>query len=485
MIRATMVIGLAVVLLGRLVFVFHPFTSDGDVFIYMGKLVSDGGSVGRDMIDNKFPTVGLMTSILWRALGTNWPAYVLLQTALVLAAIWQLYRTLRNGIGKSVAIPVTFYSLVYLNLNFAVDGGFRLESLQVAFAILAASAAISSLRTDDLRDAFLVGLAAGMAAMFKPSGLAVLAAWGLTILLQRTKPAKMLAFSLSALIGLAIPLTASLIYFASAGLLSQILPIFRQVADYASHSRWDAWDAAKWGMVLLVAGLPLLIRFLAPAKSSEAKAETYPRSILFFAMIWLLIEAAGILVQGRMYPYHFLPILAPAALLFGLIPRTNRPTPLLIALTPAIALSSLGVFLSLQSAQSPWAQTPVSEYLAIHATRRDAVWMDYMPRVLIETGLKPGSRYTSVFLWANDDDAPQRICREILGDFQSRRPRFIVLPTDLDGYAQWYVSNLRDLSLSPTRRANFLTAWSDLSDWVRMHYKPAAQVSHQTVYESK
>ncbi len=79
-------------LVGRLSYLLHPFDSDGAMFIYMGKLVTEGGRVGYELIDNKFPTVGLMTSGCWKIFGDNWPSYVFLQMALSLAAACLLLR---------------------------------------------------------------------------------------------------------------------------------------------------------------------------------------------------------------------------------------------------------------------------------------------------------------------------------------------------------------------------------------------------------
>ena len=53
------------------------------MFIYMGKTVAHGGRVGIDIIDNKFPTVGLMISVPWKIFGSYWPGYVALQTTLM------------------------------------------------------------------------------------------------------------------------------------------------------------------------------------------------------------------------------------------------------------------------------------------------------------------------------------------------------------------------------------------------------------------
>ena len=65
-------------LISRLAHFLRPLEGDGPVFIYMGRVVSEGGRWGQDIVDNKFPTVGLMASFCWRLFGAYWPAYVLL-----------------------------------------------------------------------------------------------------------------------------------------------------------------------------------------------------------------------------------------------------------------------------------------------------------------------------------------------------------------------------------------------------------------------
>jgi hypothetical protein len=59
-------------ILGRLCYIVRPFDSDGSMFIYMGRLISEGGRFCHDLVDNKFPSVGLVTSVPWRLLGANW-----------------------------------------------------------------------------------------------------------------------------------------------------------------------------------------------------------------------------------------------------------------------------------------------------------------------------------------------------------------------------------------------------------------------------
>ncbi len=224
-----LVIFAALAFTGRLCEIYRPFSSDAAMFIYMGKLVSEGGRVGVEMIDNKFPTVGLMTSGAWRMFGGNWPAYVLLETGMVALAIVLMARSARRNLGPRTVLPFALFALVYLNFRFAVDGGFQLESIQIFFEMVAAASVLSALMADDARDSFVVGLSAGMAALLKPSGLAVLFAFAIAMMLRRRRMDRLMMHGVCALLGLSIPAGAMLIYLADTDLLSRFPEIQRQI----------------------------------------------------------------------------------------------------------------------------------------------------------------------------------------------------------------------------------------------------------------
>jgi hypothetical protein len=470
-------------LVGRLAYLFHPFDSDAAMFIYMGKLVTEGGRIGYELIDNKFPTVGLMTSGCWRIFGDNWPAYVLLQTALSLSAAFLLARSAKQNINPHAGLASGLFALVYLNFNFAVFGGFQLETLQAFFCILSASAAMYSLCRDDPRDSLLVGLAAGTAALLKPSGLGVLAAFAIATIWQHRRKFRRLTIRAAATAaGLAIPALVALAYLIAADLLRELPTIWRQIARYAAESPWEPWDISKPIIVLVIAGFPMLIRGVVFRRPDHRIAGNVNRSILIFAVIWMILECAGVVAQRRMYAYHFLVLAAPAALLFGLIPRKSAVFPLVAALALPMLLSAYGSILLLHDAHNPMEHLAASEYLTAHASANDAVWQDGMQRLLIETNLKPGARYPMTFLWVNGDDTPLEYCGVILSDFNQRRPRYILLPTRIDWYIQAVSTHIKELGLNPKRQANYVKAWHNLRDYVQAHYHPEVQVGKETIF---
>lgn len=473
-------------LASRLSFLFHPFDSDGAMFIYMGKLVTEGGRIGYELVDNKFPTVGLLTSGCWRIFGDNWTAYVLLQMALSLAAAFLLARAAKQNINRHAGLAAGLFTLVYLNFNFAVFGGFQLETLQAFFCIISASAAMYSLCRDDPRDSALVGLAAGTAALLKPSGLGVLAAFAVaTIWQHRREFGRLTLHAAATAAGLAIPALVALVYLIAADLLREMPTIWRQIARYAAQSPWEPWDISKPIIVIAIAGFPMLIRGAIFRRPNHRIAGDLNRSLLIFAVIWMILEAAGVAAQRRMYAYHFLVLAAPAALLFGLIPRKSAVFPLAAALVLPMLLSAYGAVLVLRDAHDPREHLAASEYLALHASDNDAVWQDGMQRLLIETNVKPGSRYPMTFLWVNGDDTPLEYSRVILSDFDQRRPRYILLPTRIDWYVQAVSTHIKELGLNPKRQANYVKAWHDLRDYVQTHYRPEAQVGKETIYRRR
>ena len=506
----------ALIVAVRLCDLFHPFSGDSANFIYMGKLVSEGGRIGVELIDNKFPTVGLMTSLGWRTFGACWPEYVLVQVAITGLAALLLGRSARHHLGASAAVPAALFAAVYLNFGIASQG-FQLETVQASFAIVAASAALGALRTDDARDSLLVGLAAGTGAMLKPSGLAVLAAFaGATLVQRRHQPSRVMAHAAAELAGLIVPTLVTLIYFRQTDLLHQIPPICRQIAQYAAGSKWQWSDLAHWIIVLALLAFPMIVlgvvfrppRHRVPADVDLPGAERragaswffhadpvatfdpswrtgckpVPQAALIFCLLWFAIEAGGIVAQGRMYPYHFLVMAGPAALLFAMVSRRDDVLPLAAAIVPPLVLSVCGAIMLLGDAHPPLERLKTSDYLSAHAGASDAVWQDGMARLLLETGLPAGSRFPMTFLWVNHDDAPRKYCREMLEDFEQRRPRYIILPADLDAHVREMSQQIKELRLDPHRKVNFNAAWGELGSYVRRNYVPEARIGRSTVW---
>jgi len=469
--------------LGRLCYLARPFDSDGAIFIYQGKLVSEGGRYLADFIDNKFPTVGLVTSFFWRIWGAWWPGYVLSGLAMSCAASLILARSARRHFGENAALPALLMAIVYLNFTTAVFGGFQLETIQILFSVIAASAALNAIASRDSRDAYVLGLASGCAAMLKPTGIAVLVSFAVVALLQSARePSRLLKSLAFAGCGLAVPLLVSLVYLLSADNLHDLPALYEQIRTYAANSAWQWGDLVKPFIVLGLLAFPVLVRGAIFRKMSDRVESNTSRSQIAFLVLWLALEMAGVVMQRRMYAYHFLVLAPPAALLFAALPRTDRAIPLIGSLAPIVFFSIYGSAVTWTYSRGAQNRLEVSNYLAAHASPGAHVWQDDYPRLLIETGLRPGSRVPLTFLFANHDRAPLDFTRIILDDFATQKPDYVLLPARFDLYIRWHADNILEFERFPIRRANYILAWEQIRQYVRQNYVAEATVGDNQVW---
>ncbi len=465
--------------LGRLCFLRRPFDNDAAIFIYMGQMVCHGQRLCYDLLDNKFPTVGLMTSIVYRALGLYWTGYVLLQLAMSIATALVLGRAAQRVSGPRAKAPTLLFAIVFLNFSTAVFGGFQLETAQVFFTSLAALAGIEMLLGDSVLDAFSAGLCGGCGMMFKPTAGGVLLALGVSLVLRRRRIVPEL---LAMAAGVAIPLTAALLYLASADLLHDMPALARQIATYAHETVFDSTELLKPVAALVLLGFPILVRGFI-YRRHRAHLFMWPRtSFTLFLLLWLAIETTGVILQRRMYAYHFLPMIPPMALLFGTLPRLNRAASLSAALVPIVLLNLFQASTIIAGTQPPAPRMAVSEYLLAHAKPGDAVWMDAWPRLVLETGLRPASRLPFTFLFTNYDNAGLDYSKLIIEDFERTKPAYIVLPVPLDRRMQNQIDFIPELNRRPVRQANYIAGWHRIADYTQAHYRKEAMVGNDAVY---
>src|SRR5439155_11954997 len=204
-----------------------------------------------------------------------------------------------------------------------------------------------------------------------------------------------------------------------------------------------------------------------------------------FAMIWLAMEALGVIVQRRMYAYHFLPLAAPAGLLFALVPRRISVGSLGIPLLPVIVLSAAGA-VNVLLYRDHGNQQALEDYLRAHATRADAVvWQDYTSRLMLETDFRPGSRHTLTFLFVNSDDSARQYAAQILDDFRQRRPEYVVLPTNLQTFLDHQAQQVAELDRSNTQRDSYIAAWRSIEAYAHANYDVETTIARWTVYRRR
>lgn len=480
----------AVAVLSRAAYLAQPFDGDGAMFAYMGKLTAEGGRFGEDLVDNKFPTVGLITSVFWRAFGASWAGYVLAQLALAFAAAAMLGRQAARSFGEHARWAAALPALVLLNLNAAVMGGFQLETILAFFACMSACCGLEALRSADRRDAVACGLAAGCAAMVKPTGAGVFAAFALAlIVVARTDPRRRRAaggLALWAAAGASLPFLCGISYLHANDTLRDLPAIAAQVAEYATHSSFAPEDLFRPASVVVLFAAALLVRGWVYRRPQHRVASNAAAAEWTFAIAWLAIELAGVLMQRRMYAYHFLPLACPAALVFAALPRRATLGQLAGVLALPVILSLWGASDVLRAARAnPPTWPVVAAWLDRHALPGERVWRDVTPAVLLSTDLRPASRVQLTFLFMNSDAAPDRFSRMLLEDLERTRPPYVVLPADVKRHVAVQAACVFELSRRPVRRQRFAAAWERIERFVHERYGPVTTIGGETVYQRR
>jgi hypothetical protein len=258
---ALLAVCLATAVLARLSHLAEPFAGDCARFIFMGKVVAEGGRLYQDFFNTKYPSVALLVAPLWTAFGQCWTGYVCVQLILGVGASfllgWSVHRHVRPSAGYSTLL----FALIHLNFFRIVLTGFQLETMQVAAAIVSACFALHALQRNSIWASFGAGLAAGVAAMLKPSGLAVAGALSLTLLWQvRTTSWRTILMQGVALgLGVGLVLGANVAWVASTYLAGEMPELTRQIWLYASETPWRAALAYKTAIFFALPLFPLAV----------------------------------------------------------------------------------------------------------------------------------------------------------------------------------------------------------------------------------
>jgi len=469
----------------RVGFFAYPFHNDSGLYAYMGKVVAQGGVLYRDFYENKPPGAAMITSVFWRAFGSWWPGYVLSELALTFVAAAVLARTARRHGGSHAWLATFLAAIVFFNFGWAVYSGFQLETIQIFFTTLAAAAVVEALDGGGWADAFTAGLAGGCAAMIKPNGLAVGGAFAVVLLLQARslgwwRTGKLIGcFG----VGAVVPVSVVAFWVIRTGIAGEMPHLMRQIALYGSGSPMDSFTIFKLLIVGFVCGFPMLVRGWV-FRRHDATDDTVQPALWAFVLIWAVIEMLGIVMQGRMMVYHFLPLAPVAALAYGLLPRTSRGVVLAMSLMPI-------AFLSMQYRGSDLTQIarateidPLSRYLLSHTQKGDSIFVDQTGRVLLETGLNPGTRYGIFYYWFNYDDAPQDYCHGMLRDFQQRQPKYIAVGHNADKSLD-YMSDDPIMKYRPLRQHNARLAWKEFRDYLAAHYQFETQIGENDLFRRR
>jgi hypothetical protein len=351
------------VLLGTVSLIF-PFGRDQGIFAYIGESVLRGQVMYRDILMGVLPMPPLAYALGIWLFGPSMLAVRILDLLWTAATGVCLFLFVRRATGRpwAGALAGCLYAFLYYLVDYwntaQPDG---LLNLPIAAAL--ALTVPKSAPTDDVaadhpeqRWAF-AGLLVGVALLFKYTVAALLPGLILVLLVaHRRRPGVALRRIMALAAGTGIVLAAS-------GLLLVVcraLPGFlegqiRLAAPYSGLNgrpslvpellnRWPLLLSGAMGYPeqrIVVFSLPVWLAAMAMARWRRQSTRN-GESAYLWVLVWLGSALLSVYVQGKFFRYHYLPLLAPAAVLAAI-----AVTPVLVWIRQRIVRSWLTVLLTL------------------------------------------------------------------------------------------------------------------------------------------
>lgn len=480
---------------------WYGLSRDQGTFSHVGELILQGETPYRDTWQNGFPAIFLTYAAIIRLLGTEAMGVRIADILFQLGAVGALTAAARTLLPSPIPLAAAlWYAALYVRSSYWVMA--QAESFANTFALLGFGLAVCQRRKSPIA-LFTAPVCLGAAIAYKPP--LVIAYLPLLLLVCRRsqevpKPAFCLGFCL---VGLLLPTLACLFWMAKKGCLDDFLDIQRRFTPAYVSMRGLGLDTFD---VVFHYGLPILYAFFIPFSlaiigafgSRSTRANDWHRFLVFWAGTSLL----SLLLQRRMFLYHFLPLFIPLALLapLGLQRIACRLSPFrLAAMTIAAPLIWIAVvrgahyydfarFLAGQLPPRQWyaqfgqpgkgdysylAQLDLADYIRRTTKPDDPVYIwGFEPYVYVKANRYPPTRFSTTLpiasTWADRDWYVQ-----FLQDLQKRPPRlFVMVRHDLNPLLTgWHEDSATQLRHFPA-----------LQRFLAENYAFAAQIEDYVIY---
>lgn len=313
----------------------RPFCWDQGIFAWVGSVVLQGGLPYRDAWDIKGPVTYLVAAAAEALFGRNEWGLRALDLAIVfvgaaaLAALAQRLTRSRVAPWWAALLFVLWYAALDYANSAQADGW---AAVFLAVAMLAFVGDGAPRPRHELLGAALAGALIGACILIKPTYGAFLlapAAYALVAAGASPRAARWSAVPRAGvvrdaapriavlLLGVLLPVALCAIWFARAGALDALVDVYLRYplqvyTGVDSPWIWRVQAAAEW-LLLRPLAVPLPFAFVGGVSLLRRNR---PAGLLL--VVWALTAIANVLVQGKFYPYHWLPLYPPFALLTGI-----------------------------------------------------------------------------------------------------------------------------------------------------------------------
>ncbi|MFH1971460.1 MAG: hypothetical protein ABIJ05_03710 [Patescibacteria group bacterium] len=308
---------LFLILLLRVPSFFEPYFY-GDEMIYMalGQGIRQGIPLYRGVYDNKPPLLYIMAAIA----GNLFWFKVILAFANIISIyfFWKLSQILfpKNNLLHKIS-TIIFGLLTTLPL---LEGNIVNAELFMVTPIIVSLIIIFS-KKNNFKNLFIAGSLFSIASLFKMPAFfdlpAVIVFWLIYSISKKTNFILFIKKTIYLLIGFAIPILLSFIWFYIQGSLKDyVFAAYLQNVGYLSS--WRPSDTQK---PFLIRNLPLLTRGFIILLSSILlyfKRKKLSKNFIFITL-WLLFGLFGVTLSERPYPHYLIQVVPAISLLFGML----------------------------------------------------------------------------------------------------------------------------------------------------------------------
>lgn len=407
---------------------------DAQLFAYIGQGWAHGLLPYRDLWDHKPPGIFAVDAAVLRFWPDSFTALAFVESIVILGVIF-VACLLAREIDAQPGITA-FVTAIAANLEFYNEGGNLTETYLLLPEILSAYMFVRFLRTGKLRDAFVSGLFAGIAAIFKPVGIAPLLAALACSLFQQLRTRALFGRFIKTSAALCLGAVAAWIpfvaYFWSKGLLGAMF-----FASFTYNFRYIGFGLKgihklavlvflEPAIVLVAAALVLAYMFL--IKSREQRALPW-----LYLVLWAGADISGGLAGGRYYPHYLLPAVVSLAVCFGVAfsqiasYQQRWVTPIAILTLSPLLLMQGRDLMHLRSVAGSTLADKVASDINHDAARGSGLFCwDYLPDVYLETGLRSPTPYLFAFRMIYDEQH----ATEIVNTLERNPPSYLVFDAD-------------------------------------------------------
>lgn len=305
---------------------FYPLTRDQGIYAYIADLMAHGGAPFRDAWEIKPPAVFFVYWLAFLLVGRTEFAlrlfdvlYTLLSAAAVTGLAWQSFRDRRIAVLSGWLYTFCYYFLVHFH-SMATP-----EAFMTPFLAASVYGMVRGVRRRQNVWFFVAGVAAGVVFWFKPTAglpIAAVLIWTWREMRRERWNSRQAWIDSALLVG---------------GVLLGLAPIGLYLYGRGLREFWEIWRVYGTGTYLEAGGLvrgasPFaaldvvlryvrdweLVVWLSLAGAVGALAwRRRNRSGEALVVFWVACIVATLL-QGKLFEYHWIPILAPAAILMAM-----------------------------------------------------------------------------------------------------------------------------------------------------------------------